>query len=176
MGNFWNQTCWLDWLNSGWLQLCPHRQMKRLHRGAAETELQVWNTHLLCIWAWVNSIIISEAVITCPSICRAMVGPPCFRQQVQLTIWQLTPMEGVIQTSWGRVDPRRAFRQSEPKPTNQQTSEPGREWKQHRGGGGDWAGEWRMAVLCFHLQELDRLSFLLHGSRCQNGFFCLCFS
>lgn len=105
--------------------------------GAEESELWVWNSHLLCVWAWVNSIIISEAVIMCPSIGRAVVGPPCFRQQVQLTIWQLTPMEGVIQTSRGWVDPVRACRQSEPKPTNQQTSDTGGERKQHGGGGGD---------------------------------------
>lgn len=71
--------------------------MKRLHRGAGESELWLWNTHLLCIWAWINSIIISGAVIMCPSICRAMVGPTLL--QTAGAAHHLTA------DSYGRCDP-----------------------------------------------------------------------
>lgn len=99
-------------LSVGWLQEVPHLKVRLLLRDAGGgREWREWNRHLLCVWAWVNSIIISEAVITCSSVCWAAVaaaaaGPPCFRQQVQFYIWQLS-LEGVIQSSWGGVDPVR---------------------------------------------------------------------
>lgn len=89
--------------------------------------------------AWQPSLCVVVVVVV-----AAAAGPPCFRQQVQLTIWQLTPMEGVIQSSRGWVDPVRAFRRSGPKPTNQQTSDTGREGKTtQRWWGRDW---WRTDV------------------------------
>lgn len=90
----------------------------------------------------------------------AAAGPPCFRQQVQLTIWQLTPMEGVIQSSRGRVDPMQALLGSQSQ--SQQTSKPltqeeeGGGGQHGGGGGGDGTDEGRMHQLCFHSQELDR--------------------
>lgn len=64
----------------------------------------------------------------CPSSGRAVfLGPPCLGQQVQLTIWQLTLMEGVIQTSRGQVDPvrpsRRAKANKRAKASTQEESE-----------------------------------------------------
>lgn len=66
-GDFWSGACWLDVLNVGWLRLFPHHQAKRPH---AEAGGGVSNSHLLYVWARVNSIIISEAAIM-----RASVGP-----------------------------------------------------------------------------------------------------
>lgn len=129
--------------------------------GAEESELWVWNSHLLCVWAWVNSIIISEAVIMCPSIGRAVVGPPCFRQQVQLTIWQLTPMEGVIQTSLGWVDPVQAVRAKANKPANlwhrRRAKTTWRRW---------WRPDWRTAASSRRSLTVLPTVFLLYVSRC----------
>lgn len=155
--------CWLALAVSS--SLCETPSQKGRGWGSSEHE----NSHLLCVWAWVNNIIIFEAVIMCSSVGRAVAaGPPCLRQQVQLTIWQLTPMEGVIQSSWGKVDPVRAFRRSGPKPTNQRSSDTGGERKQHGGGAGDGPNEGRMPQL-FSLSE--------NGPSCCFSFlpvFCQC--
>lgn len=68
----------------------------------------------------------------------AAAGPPCFRQQVQLTIWQLTPMEGVIQSSRGRVDPMQALLGSQSQ--SQQTSKP--LTQEEEGGRTTWRRRW----------------------------------
>lgn len=115
----------------------------------------MWDSHLLCVWVmskqhnnlWGGNYVAQRWL-------GRQRGPPCFRQQVQLTIWQLTSTEGVIQTSRGRVDPAQAVGQPVPKPTNQQTSpDTGGEQKQHGGGGdgGDESDERR----CLSSQELD---------------------
>ncbi len=40
MGHFWHQTCWLDGLHVGWLQLFPH-YVQRLRRGGVEKAVSV---------------------------------------------------------------------------------------------------------------------------------------
>lgn len=69
-------------------------------------------------------------------------------------------MEGVIQSSRGRVDPMQALLGSQSQ--SQQTSKPltqeeeGGGGQHGGGGGGDGTDEGRMHQLCFHSQELDR--------------------
>lgn len=169
-GHFWHPTCWLDVLNVGWLQLFPHQSVKRLRREAGESGLGVRNSHLLCVWAWVNSIIIFEALIMCSSVGRAVAvvaaaGPPCFRQQVQLTIWQLTPMEGVIQSSRGWVDPERSLRAVQAK-----ANKPANLWHRRRGKT-TWRRRWRRgrwgtdASTLFSLGEVGQTCCLFSSRR-----------